>query len=338
MLKQSFTYHTALVPDPQQIFHLTALLKPFLPHSAALGAHQVEVHGKTRLEETQRILEEYANYCKNEINLSTEDVYLILSDQLAHLARFHIHPLHVEAILTAYQEQLDRCGLFTPSTALRNLLYPSFGAFREHLLENSGIGLVCLKCNKPVNSATGKCDKCGRKSDPCPICWQKYSPFAMTKRAKKSNEDSIPSLHIGANGRFERLPSIGSPAKSATKRAKPLLEIDDVAISAPDMPTLWQFCLTCSHGAHAACLQSQQKQVPELGGRCPTAGCGCACIPGLYRDQTIKKAEEGKARKSVGSVKGDSRKLKESGAVKGARGLLGQEEGKRVRIAQPEKR
>ena len=51
-----------------------------------------------------------------------------------------------------------------------------------------------------------------------------------------------------------------------------------------------------------------------------------------------KKAEEEKARKSVGSVKGDGRRIKESGAVKGARGLLGLEEGKRVRVVEPERR
>ena len=339
MLQQSFTYHTALVPDAQQIFHLTALLKPFLPHSAGIAVHESERIGTARLEETQHILEEYAHYCKVELNLELEEIYLILTDHLAHLARFRIHPLQVEAIFTAYQEQLERCMLFTPSTVLRNLLYPSFGAFRDHLLENSGIGLVCLKCNKPVNATTGKCEKCQKRHDPCPICWQRFSPYVLTKRAKKVNEAMVPAIRIGANGRFEKVPtpasilSVPPPAPE-----QPLLEVEDVAVSAPDPPTLWQFCLSCGHGSHAACLQNQQKQVPELGGRCPTAGCGCPCIPGLYRDQTIKKAEEEKARKSVGSVKGDGRRIKESGAVKGARGLLGLEEGKRVRVVEPERR
>ena len=339
MLQQSFCYHTALVPDAQQIFHLTALLKPFLPHSTGIAAHEQDNIGQLHLEETQHILQEYAQYCKVELNLDPEEIYLILNDHLAHLARFHIHPIQVEAIFTAYQEQLERCMLFTPSTVLRNLLYPSFGAFREHLLENSGIGLVCLKCNKPVSAATGKCEKCQKRHDPCPICWQKFSPYALTKRAKKVSEALVPSLRIGSDGRFQSVPTqVPIVSSQALSSKRPLLEIEDIAISQPNSPTLWQFCLSCGHGAHAACLQNQQKQVPELGGRCPTAGCGCPCIPGLYRDQTIKKAEEEKARKAVGSVKGDGRKVKESGAVRGARGLLGQEEGKRVRVVEPERR
>ena len=60
-------------------------------------------------------------------------------------------------------------------------------------------------------------------------------------------------------------------------------------------------------------------------------------MPGMYRNETVKKQEEEKARKSIGSVRGDGRKVKESGAVKGARGLLGQEEGKRVRVVEPER-
>jgi hypothetical protein len=55
----------------------------------------------------------------------------------------------------------------------------------------------------------------------------------------------------------------------------------------------------------------------------------------LYRDQFIKKQEEDKARKAMGSVRGDGKKVRESGAVKGARGLLGSEGGKRVRVVEP---
>jgi hypothetical protein len=293
-------------------------------------------------------MQEYAHYCKTELSLNVEETSLILTDHLAHLARFLIHPLQTEAVFTAYQEQLERCLLFTPSTMLRNLLYPSFGAFREHLLENSGIGLVCLKCNKPVNAATGKCEKCGKKHDPCPVCWQKFSPYLVTKRAKKANEASVPALRIGLGGRLEKA-STAPPTVTFEKTTRPppsknLAPADSLLLlPAPDPPTLWQFCLSCGHGAHAACLQHQQKQVPELGGRCPTAGCGCPCIPGLYRDQTAKKNEEEKARKAIGSVRHDGRKIKESGAVKGARGLLGggggeKEEGKRVRVIEPERR
>jgi hypothetical protein len=235
--------------------------------------------------------------------------------------------LQVEAIFIAYQEQLEKGMLFTSSTVLRNLLYPSFGAFREHLLENSSVGLVCGKCNKPANSTTGKCEKCDKGHDPCPICWQKFPPSAITKRAKKVEDAKIPEIKIDANGRLHHAPLSSLP---------PIAPITDTASPPPDPPVLWQFCLTCGHGAHAACLQPQQK-LPELGGRCSTAGCGCACVPGIYRNEVMKKQDEEKARKAMGSVKGDGRRIKQSSAVRGARGLLGQEESKRVRVVEPER-
>lgn len=106
----------------------------------------------------------------------------------------------------------------------------------------------------------------------------------------------------------------------------------------PELPVLWQFCLTCGHGAHAACLDHQQK-IPELGGRCPYYGCGCACIPGPYRDRIIREEEKERAKAMAGSVRGDRKSIGESGAVKAVRGLLGGEGGggKSVRVIEPKK-
>lgn len=326
MLQQSITYHTALVPDPQQIFHLTSLLKPFLPSSSALATYEREQEGKECIAETRRLLEEYVQYCKNDLGLDSDEIALVLTDHLTHLARFMIHPLQMEAIFMAYQEQLERGMLYTPSTILRNLLYPSYGAFREYLLDNSSIGLVCLKCSKPVNPATGKCEKCNKKHDPCPICWQKYSPYTMTKRAKKAADATTPTITISASGRLNLTANLQPPSSISPKRPSSSRS-DDAIILAPSPPVLYQHCLTCGHSAHAACLQIQQKSVPELGGRCPTAGCGCPCIPGFHRDQVIKQAEEEKAKKNVGKVTKDGRRVGESGAVRGVRGLLGGDNG-----------
>ena len=330
LLEESFIYHTSSLPDAQHIFHLISLLKRFLPNSAALSSHERELMGTQRLAETRQILQDYAQYCKIELGLSTEEIYTILSDHLAHLARFRIHPLQAEAIFAAYQEQLEKCMLFTPSTVLRNLLYPSYGAFREHLLENSGIGLMCLQCNKPINAATRKCENCGERLDPCPICLSKYSPFTVTKRAKKMEDLKIPAIRIAPDGALENL-----LIPDTDLRPSPKLTLDEPTTQRSH-PVLYQFCLSCGHGAHAACLQHQQK-IPELGGRCPVAGCGCACIPGVYRDRVIKEMEGETARKAAGVVKGDGRRVRESGAVKGVRGLLGEEQAKKVRVVVPEK-
>jgi len=243
------------------------------------------------LVETGEILQDYAQYCKEELNLSTDEIHAILSDHLAHLARFGIPPWQAEAICMTYQEQLERCLLFTSSTVVRNLLCPSFGAFRETLLPESGIGLVCLKCKKPINRPDKKCDSCGHRPDPCPICWQKYSPYTVTKRARKLEEMKIPAFKMPkGHGVMESILPADHPASRVFKKVPQNEKRDD---SQPRLvfPVLWQFCLSCGHGAHAACLQHQQA-IPELGGRCPIGGCGCACIPGPYRDRMIREAEE----------------------------------------------
>ncbi|KIW00781.1 uncharacterized protein PV09_07761 [Verruconis gallopava] len=335
MLQKLFMYHTALVPDAQQIVHLMMLLSPFLPNSASLAAHEYEVAGQTRLAQTRHILQEYAHYCKVEVGLETDEIHAILSGHLVHLARFDIHPLQVEAVCMAYQEQLEKCMLFTSLVMLRNLVYPHLGAFQDHLLRSSTVELVCAKCNKPVSSATRKCEKCNKGHDLCPVCWQKYSPFTMTKRARKMEDAKVPAIRICANGRLDFSASVKPPTSSSPSPSAPVPNASGNDEPKLEHPSLWQFCLTCGHGAHAACLQTQPN-VPELGGRCATAGCGCACVRGMYRSELVKRMEEEKAKNAMGSVKGDGRRVRESGAVKGARGLLG-EEGKRVRLVEPER-
>jgi hypothetical protein len=335
LLQQTFAYNTLQIPNAQHIFHLVTLFKRFLPSSVAIQPFLRDECGKEHVAKTKEVLEDYAQYCKEELELSTDEIHMILSDHLTHLVRFGILPWQAEAICMAYEEQLSRCLLFTSSTVVRNLLYSSFGAFREDkTMQNSAIGLICLKCNKPINRPDRRCDSCGRRPDPCPICKQKYSPWTVTKRARKLEERKIPAFKMNNDGKpMEFLLESDHPAwtgESATfdVKVEPL----------PEFPVLWQFCLTCGHGAHAACLDHQQK-IPELGGRCPFFGCGCACIPGLYRDRVIREEEEERAKAMAGSVRGDRKSVGDSGAVKAVRGLLGGEGGggKSVRVVEPKK-
>lgn len=201
-------------------------------------------------------------------------------------------------------------------------------------MQNSAIGLVCIKCNKPINRPDKRCDSCGHRPDPCPICKQKYSPWTVTKRARNLEELKAAAFKVTGDGKpMEFLLAPDEPAWTGEKhdsevKVQPL----------PELPVLWQFCLTCGHGAHAACLDHQQK-IPELGGRCPYYACGCACIPGPYRDRIIREEEEERLKATAGSVRGDRKSIGDSGAVKAARGLLGGEGGgmKSVRVVEPKK-
>lgn len=335
LLQQIFTYNTLQIPDPQHIFHLVTLFKRFLPNSIAIQPYQRKECEAAHIAKTAETLEDYTQYCKEELNLSTDEIHIILSDHLAHLVRFGISPWQAEAICMAYEEQLNRCLLFTSSTVVRNLLYSSFGAFREdNTMQNSAIGLVCIKCNKPINRPDKRCDSCGHRPDPCPICKQKYSPWTVTKRARNLEELKAAAFKVTGDGKpMEFLLAPDDPAWTGEKhdsevKVQPL----------PELPVLWQFCLTCGHGAHAACLDHQQK-IPELGGRCPYYACGCACIPGPYRDRIIREEEEERLKATAGSVRGDRKSIGDSGAVKAARGLLGGEGGgmKSVRVVEPKK-
>lgn len=335
LLQQTFAYNTLQVPNPQHIFHLVALFKRFLPSSIAVQPYQREELEAAHIAKTTETLEDYTQYCKEELNLSTDEIHTILSDHLAHLVRFGISPWQAEAICLAYEEQLNRCLLFTSSTVVRNLLYSSFGAFREdNTMQSSAIGLVCIKCNKPINRPDRRCDSCGHRPDPCPVCKQKYSPWTVTKRARNLEELKVPAFKMNAHGKpMEFLLAPDDPTWTGEKHTSEI----KVQIL-PELPVLWQFCLTCGHGAHAACLDHQQK-IPELGGRCPYFACGCACVPGPYRDRIIREEEEERLKATAGSVKGDRKSLGESGAVKAARGLLGGEGGgmKSVRVVEPKK-
>jgi rRNA maturation endonuclease Nob1 len=335
LLQQTFAYNTLQIPSPQHIFHLVSLFKRFLPNSIAIQPFQRGELETAHVANIRETLEDYAQYCKEELNLSTDEIHMVLSDHLTHLVRFGISPWQAEAICMAYEEQLNRCLLFTSSTVVRNLLYSSFGAFREdNTMQNSAIGLVCIECNKPINRPNKRCEFCGHRPDPCPICKQKYSPWTVTKRARKLEELKLPTFKMNSEGRdMKFLLSVGHPSWTGDRT-----NLEDVKVQPlPDLPVLWQFCLTCGHGAHAACLDHQQK-IPELGGRCPYYGCGCACIPGPYRDRIIREEEE-RAKAMAPSVRGDRKSIGDSGAVKAARGLLGGEGGggKSVRVIEPKK-
>ncbi|KAF2425771.1 hypothetical protein EJ08DRAFT_651934 [Tothia fuscella] len=314
MIEELFMYTTGPLADVQHIFHLVAILRPFLPGSIVMTQRVYATIGKQRLEETKHELEKYADFCLNTVNLTPDDTAQLLANPLMHLVRFGIPPRQAELMFKMYETKLHASKLFVPLVMLRRIAAESFATYKETQLANSQIGETCMNCKKPIPKNTGKCDNCGKGHDECPICWQRFSPYHVTKRARQGKNARLADTVMAINGYGE--PNESAPATKAPK--------------AP--PLLWQTCLSCGHGCHSACMIVLQDDA-KTAGRCPAIGCDCACFPGPYRDQMIREREAEAAEKNAGSVHSDNHRISESSAVKGARGIL--DEGKKVRVVEP---
>jgi hypothetical protein len=243
-----------------------------------------------------------------------------------------ISPLREESILSTYQEQLQSLQIYNASVAL------ALEAVNDHeyLFDtaNMQIGFICLSCLKPINNPVTKfrCENCGKRQAPCPICWQKYPAIEVTKKSRKAALRSSYATHQSRLSNDYHVTVEKAPQQS------PEPDRDDSPLEASSQtnhPILWQSCLVCGHGAHAACLQHVQND-PRIGGKCPTEGCLCDCIPGRYRAMLNREALDEKARRDRGLVRRDSVRVAESKAVSRARGLL-EGDGRRVRLVEPGK-
>jgi hypothetical protein len=239
-----------------------------------------------------------------------------------------------ESILSTYQEQLQSLQIYNASVAL------ALEAVNDHQYlfdtANTQIGFVCLGCLKPINNPTTRfrCENCGKRQAPCPICWQKYPAIEATKKSRKA---ALRSSYTAHQSRLSNDYSVATAKPQAKESPEP--DADGGPSAEPsrqtNYPILWQSCLVCGHGAHASCLQHVQND-PRVGGKCPTEGCLCDCIPGPYRAMLNREALDEKARRDRGSVRRDSVRARESKAVSRARGLL-EGDGRRVRLVEPGK-
>jgi hypothetical protein len=321
LLEHMYMFYRGEKPDVQHIFHIVALLRPFLPGSVVKRAHHYDPLVAKHLAEEKDMLSQYANYCLDALNLTEDDVAAMLATPLAHIVRFGIKPFQMEMAWYTYQSQLHSGQIFNTYAVVQKMGGESFGTFKEEALAASAksrTAYICLACERPIRRADKICEKCGKGPAPCPICWMKYSPYTATKRTKKL---------------FDQMQNV-VPERSLPSSVSDDNYDPDKIVAAPDYPILWQSCTSCGHGSHAACMADRMND-PEVGGCCPQPGCGCPCLPGPYRDRYIRNEEEERVRREVGTVRTDERKARESGAVKSARGLL--DEGKRVRVVEPEK-
>jgi hypothetical protein len=265
--------------------------------------------------------------------------------------------LKEEAVLSTYHDLLQALQIYNPAIMLgKSAIELHSDLFPQ---ANCQAGLVCLNCKKPINNSSNplRCDRCGGRQSPCPICWQKY-PAIKSIRSTKKRQKERPWQR---NAFEDSLNLDAPPPVSATAEIDP----DDLYAGPDDPvslthqtqhPILWQACFVCGHGAHASCMQAIQVD-GRLGGKCPTEGCLCDCIAGSYRNKLNFQAAESRATlvrardAHRASVIRDTQRVGESRAVRTARTILdseGQQQqghglltgapggsGRRVRVIEP---
>ncbi|KAI4869698.1 hypothetical protein F4820DRAFT_364217 [Hypoxylon rubiginosum] len=203
------------------------------------------------------------------------------------------------AILRQHHNRLMGMKLFVEAALLRNLCvhgwpdgldlwgenYPSVFAPAQ---DRVSVGFMCSNCHKPREidrSKTDgpgiwKCERCRAVMAPCAVCGH--------RDATADPPHTVPVV--------EGFAASASPRPAS---AEPIL-------------STWWYCPGCSHGGHANCLQDWHAPVappskeafpplpfsspafavdgpfPETNsdGCCPLDGCGHACLPGRWRNET----------------------------------------------------
>ncbi len=233
------------------------------------------------------IFEEIIGYYTLKLHDAQFPAYLVL-----HLSPYLNHSISFERcnlILLQYHEQLVTHQLFVEADALLNLCDPDFPDVAEKgLYHIASGGPWCTVCQKSSKGRTPNyCERCQQHWAECPIC-------------------------CGAG--------LGSPRRhtqiSTNWRNTPLSKILSRQQERND---LWGWCQECGHGGHAGCLRVWWSD-PASEGACPTLGCLCDCVPGTRRDVILEKMEHGRRAESVSK---DERYAAESGAVRGARAMVG---------------
>ncbi|KAI1433911.1 hypothetical protein GGR50DRAFT_665830 [Xylaria sp. CBS 124048] len=207
------------------------------------------------------------------------------------------------AILRQHHSRLMGMKLFVEAALLRNLClqgWPEglaiwgedYDTIFRVAQDRVSIKFACAHCHKSRNNNRSKtdgsdfwkCDHCRALVAPCAVCG-----------------------HREAASEFTSLP-IGEGMSMASSRS------EDSILST------WWYCPDCSHGGHANCLQdwhapltscenndflgSPRKQLYEddspqtnSDGCCPFDGCGHACLPGRWRNEssTARTEELGRA-------------------------------------------
>ncbi|CAF9931496.1 SEA (Seh1-associated) complex subunit [Imshaugia aleurites] len=233
------------------------------------------------------IFEEVISYYTLKLHDAQFPAYLVL-----HLAPYLDHAIPFERcnlILLQYHEQLITNQLFVEANKLLNYCDPAYPDVVDQGLHHiaSG-GPWCTVCQKPnKGQTTNFCERCQQLWAECPICYGAGL--------------GSPMRHTQEPVDWQNIPSSGILGKSQQKN------------------DLWGWCQECGHGGHTDCLRIWWSDLAS-GGACPTIGCMCDCVPGTRRDAIVERKEQGRRAESVSK---DERYAAESGAVRGARVMVG---------------
>ncbi|KAF1990279.1 hypothetical protein K402DRAFT_460384 [Aulographum hederae CBS 113979] len=317
ILAELVKFHTDNLSDPQTVSHLLLLMVPLLP------AVQNPKNGKV-----MKTLNAYADHLAA-LGLAPETVRTIVSHNLANLSSTGMSPFQVESILNSYHAQLSELSLFNPATYLRRLAYPTFPSVYETAMRDVQVGLLCQSCKNAINNPKSKlrCESCGVRQDPCPICWSERPLFESPHRSKKKRSSSrghcrsqagsyssTNNISNTAHGRF-----LNQLAHDPEHNPRPCPS-EPTTVETP--PVLYSSCTLCSHSAHLACLAAWFADDVSAGA-CPSPGCLCACVRGTLRDELRAEAVGRDVLRERGKgVRMDEWKVGESRAVKGAVGVL----------------
>lgn len=233
------------------------------------------------------IFEEITGYYTLKLHDAQLPAYLLL-----HLAPYLNHSIPFERcnmILLQYHEQLITHQLFVEADALLNLCDPDYPDVVDkgfhHIASGGPWCTVCQKPNKGRNPSY--CERCQQYWTECPICY---------------------GAGLGSPGSHTQKPAHLSNTPRSEVLGRPQVKDD-----------FWGWCQECGHGGHSDCLRVWWSD-PASEGACPTTGCLCDCVSGTRRDAIVEKKEQG--RKAEGVSK-DKRYAAESGAVRGARAMVG---------------
>lgn len=231
------------------------------------------------------MFEEIIGYYTLELHDAQLPAYLIL-----HLAPFLNHSIPLERcnlILLQYHDQLITHQLFVEADALLQFCNPDFPDVVDKGYVASG-GPWCTVCQRPNKGRLlNYCERCQQHWAECSIC-------------------------CGAG--------LGSPRRQSQETVDLRNTCLSDVLSIPHgKDDLWGWCQECGHGGHADCLRIWWSASTSEGA-CPTIGCLCDCVPGARRDAYVERKEKGRRAETVSK---DERYAAESGAVRGARSMVG---------------
>lgn len=204
-----------------------------------------------------------------------------------------------EALLTAYHAQLYSLGQYVTAAKVRKISGRTSMDLTEQGMTEMNVRLWCRQCEKPLEKRRTNrarttnqwvCGRCETLQAPCAVCWGRKGSLTPV--------NSIPTPMDGMFGEWQ-MKRLGRGAQA-----------------------LWSSCITCGHGGHDGCLQAWFEDRDSSEGGCPVEGCLHDCVPGIRRDQKLRRIAEEKSRRKRGLAKRDPWVAGESKAVEKARGAL----------------